>query len=161
MMRRKRMFAVAAAISLVAVFVTLGVGCLKSDIAMVTDNIVELNAHIDALPPGESTDALRDKISELEQMAADFNERYQAGAEGWFGILDAALGVAVGFFPTLAVAVPLIRIARKVATNVVTSIEANKRSDGTVDFAGVGDHQNKTGVREAVRKIRKEVAAAA
>lgn len=83
------------------------------------------------------------------------------GGGGIFGMLDMGLAVAASFFPPAGIGLMVLRAARKTTRNVVASIEAGKKPDGSMDWTKVRDVQVATGVGAAVKKLRNTAAVAA
>ena len=117
---------------------------VELDVAEVDTKITEV---------GESVAQAEEAAIELDEAKADPVEWASAGAElaGYFGV--PGMGVLS------LVLNGLRRRANTRTAAVVTTVEANRNGDGTIDWAAVREAQEAAGVHEAVRAIRKAEAA--
>ena len=86
---------------------------IRTDLILVDDPVerAKLEARLDEIEPY------------VEQANAIIQDAKSGGDVGW-GLLEAAIAVAAGFFPTIGVLIPLVRSARRTSKALITSVAA-------------------------------------
>lgn len=128
---------------------------LRAELTVLTES--------DDLADQEAASAILSRLEPLESWMAlaeeEINRRAEEKVNVW-GLADIGIKIAAAAgVPGMGIFALLFGRARKVTTAVVTSIEANRNGDGTVNWAKLREDQQEAGVHEAVRKIRKAEAA--
>jgi hypothetical protein len=94
-------------------YLTNEIQTIRSELELTEDPVVraKLEAALDDIQP------------HLEEANRIIQSAQTGGDVGW-GLLEAAVAVAAGFFPGIGVLVPLVRSARRTSRALITSVEA-------------------------------------